>query len=68
MNIALGVLAFMCVAEFGVIYVLVNRLMVQAGQRQMKPMDSLDSIGGGIQPQVPIKHERIPTGTVRVTG
>lgn len=67
MNQALWILGAMCLAQLGIIYALVNRLIVQSGQRKMNPQDALD-LDSGKPNAAPIVRERIPTGVVRVTG
>lgn len=62
-----AILGVICLAQFGVIYALVNRLLVQSGARRMTPQDAvgLEGAGSATNPSKIVKN-KIVSGSVRI--
>lgn len=68
MSTAIVILSIIALAQLALIYGLVNRLVVQAGQRAMTPLSLEDFAKLGIPSErnAKVAHPRTPAGSVRV--
>lgn len=65
---AIVILSIVVLAQLAIIYGLVNRLVVQAGQRAMTPQSSVELLQGRPDRNAKVVHPRAPAGSLKVVS